>query len=189
MSLPPNRWRLGKFQILWGDLSDIYDEFDRPQDPPPNWDTENDPEQVEAFMQWALDALDEFAPPGLNDALQLMQSDYTARLMWKTLGVDDLEFEEARRLMPHLTRKAFDKYRHGPMPKKPRQKPGNRPYMPIDAAVADNANLTTLFKRHFGKVQRKTKPTRETILTKRHNLTDDEWARAATEIKKARRQR
>jgi hypothetical protein len=138
--------------------------------PLPKWRPEPGEGQKQ-FMDWCLAMLNEVADnEQLEATIRELRADTDAESMLRDM-VEEPLFETARGLMPLLTRDVFRLYRHGP-PVVPTMETdfGGRPGDPkVAAARIDNARLTVLFKRHFGR-HRRCKPSKA-ICRKLSNLT------------------
>jgi hypothetical protein len=149
----------------------------------PPWHSDDRDEQ-QAFLRWAVDALDEFDPHDLSEWMERANSDYNVR---QVLEYGDRPlFERLRVDLPQLTWDAFSAARYGPKPNKPPQKRGVKPNAKVAAAKADNARLTQLFQRYYGETTRPGNPSRMAILNARHDLSAGEYTTVENYITKAR---
>lgn len=149
----------------------------------PPWHSDDQDEQ-QAFLRWAVDALDEFDPHDLSDWMERANSDHNVR---RVLEYGDRPlFERLRADLPHLTWEAFCAARYGPRPKKPLGKRGPKGSAKVAAAKADNARLTILFLRCYGETTRPGHPSRMAILEARHGLNAKDYATVENYITKAR---
>lgn len=143
----------------------------------PPWESD-DPEEQEAFKQWALDQLDALAPFSAASLKGSATSDDEIHYWFARH-----KFEKAKRLLPRLSWSAFQRYisRAVANPHETRgQKPG-----PVAAVLDDDKKLSWLFRRAYGedKYRRHKKPTREDILRERHShLTEDDWDKVASKL-------
>ena len=152
--------------------------------PVPHWNCSGEVEE-NAFLEWVINALGEFPLPNfMIERYTQSESDYSVRML-QELG-DENEYQRAKQALPFLTHKQFRAARFGPMPRRPRLKPGKEPDPAVVSAAADWANLTDLFRRYFGKIQRKRRPTREDILKKKYDLNHDQWDAVLSLVKKSR---
>lgn len=149
----------------------------------PPWHSDERDEQA-AFLNWAVEALDEFERHDLKEWMERANGLYSRRLLQEM--ADAPMFDRIKRDLPHLTWEGFCAARHGPRPGKPAEKPGRKGSEKVAAAKADNANLTSLFKRCYGETTRPGRPSRMAILDARHNLTQDEYATVENYITKVR---
>ena len=167
-------------------LPPIYDpgEFDeelfRPTEPLPDWKTGTDKVKQQAFLVWAVNALDELDRPGLRDQLLRMESDHTHQLLRER--TDRPLFETLKReQLPHLTWKAFCRARYGAMPPKLSEKRGPKPNAKVAAAIEDWSQLTFLFRHYYKSRNRMTPPSRIDILKARYGLSEAECITVETE--------
>jgi hypothetical protein len=162
----------------------------------PPWKS-HDPVEQEAFMRWAVAALDQLDheqltapshPANVALFLDFVAAGNAAR------AKEAADFEQVRATLPHLTLEEFRRGRDGPRPVLPQApaKPGTKAIDPalkrsrtVELAAADNERLTELFARHYpGKKNRVTRPSREAIIRERwltytpdsaYPMTDEEW--------------
>lgn len=140
-------------------------------------------------MDWCLTMLDRIADnEDLEPALQtLMKDDAAERLLCEM--VDQPDFDRARKLMPYLSRKDFERFRYGPKATRARnpKKSGRKANKKVRAAVIDNERLTMLWVAHFeGQMNRPCKPSRLDILERRHSLDTSERDTVENYISKLR---
>ncbi len=143
--------------------------------PKPEWTPAPGREQ-EAFMAWCLTMLDrEFEERDLEAAIREMQADDQGYWLLREMA-DQVPFEQARKLMPHLTWEGFERYRYGTEDRKPRKaKRGAKGNAKVAAARMDNARLTIIWRKYFdGQDRRQCKPSRLDILQRRHELNEGE---------------
>lgn len=150
------------------------------EEPPPLPDWNTKPEDQGAFVQWSLAMLDREAEElNFESAARDASANDDAVMMLREMM--DMRpsgaFDQARKLMPHLTWEAFRLYRYGAPKEKMRKlsKRGRKPNPNVAAAVIDNARLTAIFRRHFnGAYRRPGPPSRMDILRMRHKLSDED---------------
>jgi hypothetical protein len=139
----------------------------------PPWESD-DPQEQDAFLQWAVAQLDDLAP-------------FTAASLKGPATSDDEihywfarhKFEKAKRLLPRITWPAFQRLVERPV-ENPHETRGRKPGS-ISPALDDDEKLTWLFQQRYeGRYRRHKKPTREDILRARHTgLTEDDWDKVA----------
>jgi hypothetical protein len=158
---------------------------DGPHEGLPEWDTGTDKEKQQAFLQWAVEALDMIDTPRLKDELKKMESDYNIRLLVKHF--DKPVFDNLKRNeLPHLTWKAFCKARYGWNPSKIPERRGRKGDPKIADAIADWSRLTLLFRINFNRWKRLSPPSRIDILKARYQLSEAQCLTVEAKCTKAK---
>jgi hypothetical protein len=100
----------------------------------------------------------------------------TPEVYWLRDLLDKPTFEALRADLPFISWEEFKQQRYGgdAEPPKRASKPGTKADPAVAAAVIENAKLTRLFKRHFGKTRRPSRPSRADILQVRHGLSESQ---------------
>lgn len=139
--------------------------------PLPKWNPESEAERRH-FIWWCCemlerDRLDSGEAIGVSDA-------DSPEVYWLRDLLDKPTFEALRIDLPFMTWEEFKRQRYGDDadPSDHPIKPGTKADPEIAAAIIENTKLTTLFKRHFGKVRRASRPSRSEILQIRHGLSE-----------------
>lgn len=160
--------------------SEVDDAAYGPAEPPalplPKWKPGPGREREE-FTAWCLDMLDRIAADdeSLERAFREAAADEEAVLPFRRM-VDAPLFEEARKLMPLLKLKDFERFRYGDQKDntRKRKKSGPKPNPKVKAAIVDNSRLTAVWLKHFGVARRDDFPRRIDILSARYDMTEDE---------------
>ena len=137
----------------------------------PSWNPENEAERRH-FILRCCEMLEQ-------DRLESGEADQSSdpdspEVYWLRDLLDKPTFEALQADLPYMTWEEFKRQRYGEYaePNDPSSKPGTKADPAVAAAIIENAKLTRLFKRHFGKVRRASRPSRSEILQARHGLSE-----------------